>query len=180
MARQVLTNNAGPNPVEYLEHGTGDRAIQILLLTLAVTPFRTVTNWQKVLQYRRMLGLFAFFYAAAHFTVYLALDQGLAWPLILADLSKRPFIIAGFTALVLMVPLAATSTKGMIRRLGGKRWQLLHRLIYFSAAAAVVHYWWLVKSDIRLPLLYGVIFVILMAFRWRLIVKKKVTSQAVK
>ncbi len=169
LAWTVLTNRAGPNPVEFLEHGTGDWAIILLMVTLAITPLRTLTNWQRLLQYRRMLGLFAFFYGVVHFGIYLSLDQGLAWSLILADLYKRPFIIAGFTALMLMVPLAVTSTKGMIRRLGGKRWQLLHRLIYLSAVAAVVHYWWLVKSDIRKPLLYAAILFLLMTFRWRLV-----------
>ena len=179
LAWTVLTNRAGPNPVEFLEHGTGDWAIWLLLATLTITPLRMLTNSQKLLPYRRMLGLFAFFYGVIHFSIYLSLDQGLAWSQILADLYKRPFIIAGFTALMLMLPLAITSTKGMIRRLGGKRWQLLHRLIYFSAAAAVVHYWWLVKSDIRKPLLYAAILVVLMAFRWRLVAALFVSAVSV-
>ncbi len=169
IARAVLTNNAGPNPVEYLTHGTGDWALRILLLTLAMTPLRMLTGSAKPIRFRRMLGLFAFFYAVLHFTTYLWLDKVFDAKEIWADIYKRPFITAGFTALVLLVPLALTSTKGMIRRLGGKRWQFLHRLIYVSAAAAVVHYWWLVKSDIRLPLLYAVILLILLSFRWRLV-----------
>ena len=168
-ARAVLTNNAGPNPVEYLTHGTGDLAIRILLLTLAMTPLRMLTKSAKPIRFRRMLGLFAFFYAVLHFTVYLWLDKVFDLKEIWADIYKRPFITIGFTALVLMLPLAATSTKGMIRKLGGKRWQFLHRFIYVSAIAAVIHYWWLVKSDIRLPLLYAVILVILLSFRWRLV-----------
>ena len=169
IARAVLTNNAGPNPVEYLTHGTGDLAIRILLLTLAMTPLRMLTKSAKPIRFRRMLGLFAFFYAVLHFTVYLWLDKVFDLNEIWADIYKRPFITIGFTALVLMLPLAATSTKGMIRKLGGKRWQFLHRFIYVSAIAAVIHYWWLVKSDIRLPLLYAVILVILLSFRWRLV-----------
>lgn len=166
IARAVLTNNAGPNPVEYLTHGTGDWTLRILLLTLAMTPLRMLTKSAKPIRFRRMLGLFAFFYAALHFAIYLWLDKVFDAKEIWADIYKRPFITAGFTALVLMVPLALTSTQGMIRRLGGKRWQFLHRFIYVSAAAGVIHYWWLVKSDIRLPLLYAVILVILLSFRW--------------
>ena len=169
IAWAVLTNNAGANPVEYLTHGTGDWALRILLLTLAMTPLRMMTKSPLPIRFRRMLGLFAFFYGALHFTVYLWLDKVFDAHEIWVDIYKRPFITAGFSALVLMLPLAATSTKGMIRRLGGKRWQFLHRFIYLSAAAAVVHYWWLVKSDIRLPLLYAVILVILLSFRWRLV-----------
>jgi sulfoxide reductase heme-binding subunit YedZ len=169
IAWAVLTNNAGANPVEYLTHGTGDWALRILLLTLAMTPLRMLTKSPLPIRFRRMLGLFAFFYGVLHFTVYLWLDKVFDIHEIWADIYKRPFITAGFTALVLMLPLALTSTKGMIRRLGGKRWQFLHRFIYVSAAAAVVHYWWLVKSDIRLPLLYAVILVILLSFRWRLV-----------
>ncbi len=169
IARAVLTNNAGPNPVEYLTHGTGDWALRILLLTLAMTPLRMLTKSPAPIRFRRMFGLFAFFYAVLHFATYLWLDKVFDAREIWADIYKRPFITAGFTALVLMLPLALTSTKGMIRRLGGKRWQFLHRLIYVSAAAAVIHYWWLVKSDIRLPLLYAVILVTLLCFRWRLV-----------
>ena len=171
IARQVLTGNGGPNPVEYLTHGTGDWAINILMLTLAMTPLRMLTNSPAPIRFRRMLGLFAFFYAVLHFATYLYLDKAFDRREIVADIFKRPFITAGFTGLVLMVPLAITSTKGMIRRLGGKRWQLLHRAIYLSAVAAVVHYWWLVKSDIRLPLLYAATLAVLLAFRWRVAVK---------
>ena len=169
LARQMFAGNAGPNPVEFLEHGTGDWALRILLLTLAVSPIRKLTKWQRILAYRRMLGLFAFFYGLVHFAIYLWLDQGLDGAQILADLYKRPYITAGFTALFLMLPLAVTSTQRMIRLLGAKRWQLLHRLVYVSAGAGVIHYWWLVKSDVRLPLLYAAILVVLMAFRWRLV-----------
>ncbi|MDQ6677859.1 MAG: sulfoxide reductase heme-binding subunit YedZ [Acidobacteriota bacterium] len=165
IAWQVLHNSAGPNPVEYITHGTGDWALRILLATLTITPLRMLTNWQKLIRFRRMLGLFAFFYAVLHFATYLWLDKGFDGKEIWKDLYKRPFITAGFLAFVLLVPLAVTSTKGMIRRLGGKRWQKLHRLIYIGAVAAVVHYYWLVKSDIRLPLLYASILLILLLFR---------------
>jgi methionine sulfoxide reductase heme-binding subunit len=155
----------GGNPVEYITHSTGDWTMRFLLLTLLVTPLRKLTNQQYLLRFRRMLGLFAFFYGCLHFTTYLWLDQSFDLASIGKDIFKRPFITAGFAAFVGMVPLAVTSTKKMISRLGGKRWQQLHRLIYFSALAGVVHYWWLVKSDIRKPLLYGVMLAVLLALR---------------
>jgi methionine sulfoxide reductase heme-binding subunit len=155
----------GGNPVEYITHATGDWTMRFLLITLAVTPVRKLTNQQYLLRFRRMLGLFAFFYGCLHFLTYLWLDQSLDLASMSKDIFKRPFITAGFAAFVAMVPLAITSTKGMIKRLGGKRWQLLHRLIYFSAFAGVVHYWWLVKSDIRKPLMYGSLLAVLLALR---------------
>jgi len=155
----------GGNPVEYITHSTGDWAMRFLLTTLAITPLRRLTNQQYLLRFRRMLGLFAFFYACLHFVTYLWLDQSLDLAAMAKDVLKRPFITAGFAAFVAMIPLAVTSTKKMIARLGGKRWQMLHRLIYFSAIAGVVHYWWLVKSDIRKPLLYGAILTVLLGFR---------------
>jgi methionine sulfoxide reductase heme-binding subunit len=155
----------GGNPVEYITHSTGDWAMRFLLTTLAITPLRRLTNQQYPLRFRRMLGLFAFFYACLHFVTYLWLDQSLDLAAMAKDVLKRPFITAGFAAFVAMIPLAVTSTKKMIARLGGKRWQMLHRLIYFSAIAGVVHYWWLVKSDIRKPLLYGAILTVLLGFR---------------
>ena len=155
----------GGNPVEYITHSTGDWTMRFLLITLAVTPVRKLTNQQYLLRFRRMLGLFAFFYGCLHFLTYLWLDQSFAVASMSKDIFKRPFIAAGFAAFVLLVPLAVTSTKGMIKRLGGKRWQMLHRLIYVSAIAGVVHYWWLVKSDIRKPLTYGAILAVLLALR---------------
>jgi sulfoxide reductase heme-binding subunit YedZ len=138
---------------------------KFLVLTLAVTPFRRVTGWNAVVGFRRMLGLFAFFYGTLHLVTYLWLDQFFDLAGILKDIAKRPFITAGTTAFVLMVPLALTSTAGMIRRLGGRAWRRLHRLAYVSAIAGVVHYWWLVKADIRRPMAYAVIVTALLALR---------------
>ncbi len=159
------------NPIEFITHATGDWTLRFLLLTLAVTPLRKIFGRPELIRFRRMLGLFAFFYGSLHLMTYLWLDKFFDLMDIMKDVRKRPFITAGFTAFVLMAPLAATSTAGWIRRLGGKRWQRLHRLIYFSAAAGVIHYYWLVKSDIRKPVLYGSILGLLLLFRaverWR-------------
>jgi sulfoxide reductase heme-binding subunit YedZ len=177
----LLTNNLSANPLQDLTDGTGDWTIRFLCITLAVTPLRRIIRWNGAIKFRRMLGLFAFFYGSLHFLTYIVLDRlaGLDYPngivswttavnltrSIAEDLGKRPFITIGFTAFVLMVPLALTSTAGMIRRLGGRRWQALHRLVYASAIAGVVHYWWLVKADIRSPLLYATIVTLLLGFR---------------
>jgi sulfoxide reductase heme-binding subunit YedZ len=155
----------GPNPVENITHATGDWTIRFLLIALAVTPLRKLLNFPLLIRFRRMLGLFAFFYACLHLATYLWLDQFFDWAGIWKDIYKRPYITAGFTAWLLLVPLALTSTAWSIRKLGGKRWQLLHRLVYFSALGGVIHYYWLVKSDIRLPLMYGAILLVLMLYR---------------
>jgi sulfoxide reductase heme-binding subunit YedZ len=153
------------NPVEYLTHFSGDWTIRLLVTTLAVTPLRKVLGLPELIRFRRMIGLFAFFYGCLHFLVFLWLDKDFEVREMLKDVSKRPFITAGFAAFVPMVPLALTSTAGWIRRLGGRRWQLLHRLVYFSAIAAVVHYYWLVKSDTRLPVMYGSLVGMLLVYR---------------
>jgi methionine sulfoxide reductase heme-binding subunit len=153
------------NPVEFLTHFTGDWAIRLIVATLAVTPLRKVLHLPDLIRFRRMIGVFAFFYGCLHFATYLWLDKDFELHEMIRDVAKRPFITAGFTAFVCMVPLALTSTAGWIRRLGGKRWQSLHRLVYLSAIAAVVHYYWLVKSDIRLPVLYGSLVGLLLAYR---------------
>jgi len=155
----------GANPVENIEHTTGDWTIRFLLITLSITPLRKLLKAPGLIRYRRMLGLFAFFYGSLHFTAYLWVDQSLDWPAIWKDIYKRPYITAGFSGWVLLVPLALTSTAWSIRKLGGRRWQRLHRLIYFSALAGVIHYYWLVKSDVRRPLLYGAILAVLMLAR---------------
>jgi sulfoxide reductase heme-binding subunit YedZ len=160
----------GPNPVENITHTTGNWTIHFLLITLTITPLRKLFNAPSLIRLRRMLGLFAFFYGCLHLATYLWLDQSFDWAAIWKDIYKRPFITAGFTSWVLMVPLALTSTAWSIRKLGGKRWQWLHRLIYISALAGVIHFYWLVKSDVRRPLLYGAILAILMLYRvflWR-------------
>jgi methionine sulfoxide reductase heme-binding subunit len=162
---RAFTTGLTANPVEYITHLTGDWTIRFLLITLAITPARKLFHLPDLIRYRRMLGLFAFFYGFLHFTTYFALDKLFMLADMLHDVSRRPFITVGFLGLVLMMPLAVTSTAGWIRRLGGRNWQRLHRLVYISAAAGVVHYYWLVKSDIRLPVLYGVLLGILLLAR---------------
>jgi len=153
------------NPVEYITHTTGDWIIRFLLITLSITPLRMLLNQPQLTRFRRMFGLFAFFYGLLHFTTWFWLDKALDFQEMGKDVLKRPFITAGMTGLALMVPLAITSTAGWVRRLGFKRWQALHRLVYVSATAGVIHYYWLVKSDIRLPLLYAGILAVLLGFR---------------
>ena len=155
----------GPNPVEALEHGTGDWTLRFLLITLAITPLRKLLHLPALIKFRRMLGLFAFFYGCLHFTTYLWVDKYFNVHEILADIAKRKYITVGFLAFVLLIPLAVTSTAGWIRRLGGKRWRALHRLIYLSAIAGVIHYLWLVKADIHKPLEYGAILAVLLGYR---------------
>lgn len=155
----------GANPIEALEHGFGDWTLRFLLITLSITPLRKLLQRPELIKFRRMLGLFAFFYGCLHFSVYLVFDKFFNWPEILEDVGKRKYITVGFAAFVLLIPLAVTSTAGWIRRLGGKRWQLLHRLIYISAICGVIHYLWLVKADIREPLEYGAILALLLSYR---------------
>ncbi|MDX2154198.1 MAG: protein-methionine-sulfoxide reductase heme-binding subunit MsrQ [Bryobacteraceae bacterium] len=161
----AFNDGLGPNPIEYVTRETGDWTLRFLLLTLVVTPARKLLSLPDLIRYRRMLGLFAFFYGVLHFTTYIWFDRFFDWPDIVKDIAKRPFITVGFAGFLLMLPLALTSTAGWIRRLGGKRWQLLHRLIYLSTLAGVIHYYWLVKSDVRMPLLYGAILGVLLVFR---------------
>ena len=158
-------NQLGANPIEYITHATGDWTLRFLCITLAITPLRKLLRLPDLIRFRRMLGLFAFFYGCLHLTTYVWLDKFFEWPEIVKDIAKRPFITAGFTSWVLMLPLAVTSTTGWIRRLGGKRWRVLHRAVYFSAMAGVVHYYWLVKSDVRKPVMYGVIVGALLLLR---------------
>jgi methionine sulfoxide reductase heme-binding subunit len=158
-------DNLGPNPLETMTHFTGDWAIRLIVTTLAITPLRKLLNLPDLIRFRRMIGLFAFFYGCLHLLIYLYFDRLFVFSSILRDVAKRPFITMGMAAFVMMLPLAVTSTKGWIRRLGGRRWQALHRLVYGSAIAAVIHYYWLVKSDVRLPLLYGALVGILLLYR---------------
>jgi len=155
----------GANPAQLIEHSTGTWALVGLCVTLSITPLRKLTHLNWLIRFRRMFGLLAFFYACLHLTTYLVFDQDLQFANILPDVYKRPFITVGFTAWVLMLPLAITSTSGMIRRLGGKRWQLLHRLIYISAIAGAVHYYWLVKSDETVPMRFAAVVAILLGYR---------------
>jgi len=157
--------NLTANPVEFVQHFTGDWTLRSLLITLSVTPLRKLLSLPDLIRFRRMLGLFAFFYVCLHFLTYLWPDQNFDLTGMWKDVAKRPFITVGFLGFCLLVPLALTSTKGWIRRLGGKRWQALHRAIYISALCGVIHYYWLVKSDHRLPLLYGAILAVLLLYR---------------
>jgi sulfoxide reductase heme-binding subunit YedZ len=161
---QISTNTLGPNAVEAVLHFTGIWALRLLLVTLAVTPLRRLTGLVRLVRLRRMLGLFAFFYALLHLTVYLVLDRALVWADIVKDLTERPYIIVGFAALVLLVPLAVTSTRGWVKRLG-RRWQLLHRSVYLIGILAVLHFLWLVKADLREPLIYAAVLAVLLAAR---------------
>lgn len=160
----ALTGGLGVNPIEEITHRTGDWALKLLLLTLAVTPLRRISGWSALLRLRRMLGLFAFFYALLHFATWLVLDQFFDWQAILADIAKRPYITLGFSAFLLLVPLAVTSTDGMLRRLG-RNWLRLHRLIYPAAVLAVAHFWWLVKADLLEPAVYAGLLALLLVLR---------------
>lgn len=160
-----LNNDLGANPVETINRFTGDWVLRFLLVTLAVTPLRRLFGWNALLRYRRMLGLFAFFYVCLHFLSYAWLDRYFATADIVKDVAKRPYITVGFACFLMLIPLAATSTNAMIRRLGARRWQRLHRLIYLVGAGGIVHFLWLVKSDLREPLVYGAILALLLGFR---------------
>ena len=162
-----LTGNLGPNQVETLQHTTGDWTLRFLVITLCITPLRKLLKLPDLIRFRRMFGLFAFFYACLHFLTYLGPDQSFDLAAMWKDVAKRPFVTVGFTAFVLLIPLALTSTAGWIRRLGGRRWQWLHRLIYISAICGVIHYYWLVKSAVLRPLTYGAIVAALLLWRAR-------------
>jgi sulfoxide reductase heme-binding subunit YedZ len=164
----TLHDALGTDPVAQLEHRSGDWALRLLLATLAITPLRRVTGWHKAIRFRRMLGLFAFFYATVHLTIYAAIDLGGFWSQLLGEIAKRPYITLGFSAWLLLIPLAITSTQGMMRRLG-RRWQRLHRLVYIAALLGVLHFLWLVKADHREPVIYLGVLLGLMLWRvpWR-------------
>lgn len=155
----------GANPVEFIEHSTGYWALFILLATLSLTPIRLITKTAWVMQLRRMLGLFMFFYACLHLVIYVVLDYSLLWDEIYLDIIEHPYIIVGLLAFILSIPLAATSTNKMIKRLG-KRWKSLHKSVYLIAVLGVLHFWWLVKKDIREPLLFAIVLAVLLFIRW--------------
>lgn len=158
----------GANPIEFITRSSGTWTLTFLLVTLAITPLRRLSGWQWPNRLRRMLGLFAFFYACLHFTTYLWLDQFFDLTSIYQDIFKRPFITIGFTSFLLLIPLAATSTQAMMRRLGGRNWQRLHRLVYLIAIGGVLHYWWLVKKDVTQPAIYAGVLALLLGYRlWR-------------
>ena len=174
LAFRVWTGRTGPNPAEDIILTTGIWALRFLLITLAVTPVRRLTGLNLVIQYRRMLGLFAFFYACVHLFSYMLFDRLFQIGEILTDIADRPFIMAGMTALALMIPLAVTSTNSWIRRLG-RRWQTLHRIVYLSAAAACLHFAWKVKVVVGEPVYYAAILAVLLGFRllWRLRLRER-------
>ncbi|MBT0963378.1 sulfoxide reductase heme-binding subunit YedZ [Denitromonas sp. IR12] len=169
LASAFFRDALGANPIETITHATGDWTLRFLLITLAVTPLRKLTHWHWLVRLRRMLGLYAFFYGTLHLATYLVLDQFFDWNAVVLDVLKRPYITVGFSAFVLMVPLAVTSTNAMIRRLGGRRWQALHRSVYAIAILGVLHFWWLVKADVFEPLIYALILAVLLSLRawWR-------------
>ncbi len=171
-------NLLGANPIDVITRTTGRWTLTFLLITLSVTPVRRITGLAWLIRFRRMLGLFAFFYGSLHLMTYVWLDKFFDVHEMLHDIAKRRFITAGMTAWALILPLALTSTTGWIRRLGGKRWQKLHRLIYFSAAAGVVHFIWLVKADLRRPLTYGSVLALLLAFRVITWIKARLSSRS--
>ena len=174
---RAFTGGLGANPIEFITLRTGFWTLVLIMVTLAVTPVRRVTGWHRIIQFRRMLGLFAFFYATLHFLTYVTLDLFFDFSAIGADIVKRPYITVGFTAFLLLVPLAFTSTKGWIRRLG-RNWLRLHRLLYVSAALAVLHFYWKksAKSDIGEPLIFAGILATLLLFRVIYVLRKRVRS----
>ena len=182
LADRALHGRLGANPVEFLQHATGLWTLRFLIITLTITPLRKLLKLPELIRFRRMLGLFAFFYVCLHFLTYIGPDQSFDLAAIWKDVAKRRFITVGFLGFVLLIPMAITSTAGWIRRLGGKRWQMLHRSIYITAICGVIHYYWLVKSDVRDPLFYAALVSILLL--WRLadwfVKKRRVTPAKVR
>ncbi len=174
----AMHHGLGANPIEYITRSTGWWILSFLMLTLLVTPLRRLTGWNWLLRLRRMLGLYAFFYVCLHFSIYIWLDQFFDLHDIIKDIAKRPFITIGFAGFVLLIPLAVTSTHAMVRRLGSKRWQALHRLVYVIAILGVIHFWWLVKKDITEPLIFAFVLAILLGVRAMWAARKAAVSSA--
>jgi sulfoxide reductase heme-binding subunit YedZ len=174
----LFWGDLGVNPVETITNHTGIWTLRLLVATIAITPLRWLTKWNPIINFRRMIGQFAFFYGTIHFSIYFILDRSLMFDGLWEDIVLRPYITVGFTAFVLMIPLAITSTKGWIRRLGGHRWNLLHRLVYVSAAFGVVHYWWKVKLDVTNPMYYAAIVAVLLGWRTFKAVSKRQAAAA--
>ena len=162
---KALHGELSVNPIDDITDETGTWTLRFLMLTLAITPLRKTTGWSVLARFRRMLGLFAFFYGMLHFTTYVYLDKFFSIDEIVADIPKRPFITVGFTALVLMIPLAVTSADKIVKWMGGKRWRLLHRFVYLTTVGGVIHYLWLVKADQQRPLVYGALLMVLLGYR---------------
>lgn len=162
----VLHGNAGANPIEFFLRTTGVLTLVFLLVTLTVTPLRKIFGWNELVKFRRMLGLYAFFYGFLHLSTYLGFERALSLSGTIADIFQRPFVAVGMLSFFLMIPLAVTSTNAMIKRLGGKNWQKLHKLTYFIAGGGVIHYWLIVKSDIFYPLVFGLVLATLLGYRF--------------
>ncbi|MDD2724430.1 MAG: sulfoxide reductase heme-binding subunit YedZ [Methylovulum sp.] len=166
-----ITDGLGANPIEKITRSTGYWTLTLIMVTLGITPLRKLTGWNWLTRTRRMLGLSAFFYASLHFLTYLVLDQFFDWNGIVKDIIKRPYITVGFPSFLLLLPLAITSNNALIKKLGGKRWRCLHRLVYVVGVGGVVHYWWLVKKDLTNPMTFAVVLAVLLGFRvfywWR-------------
>ena len=177
LAYHGLTNQLSANPISDITLETGVWTLRFLCITLCVTPLRKLTGWNQIGPLRKMIGLFAFFYGTLHFTTYIWLDQFFDLHSILKDIAKRPFILVGFSSFVLLVPLAITSFNALMKKMGGKRWKGLHRLVYATAIGGVIHYYWLVKADIRRPIIYGIIVAILLAYRLWDYFSKKISSR---
>ena len=175
------TDDLTANPIEFVTRFTGSWALIILMASLSITPLRKVLGWNELIKFRRMLGLFAFSYALLHFSTYIALDHFFDFHAIGKDIIKRPYVTAGFTAFAVMIPLVVTSTAAMIRRLG-KHWQQLHRLVYIAALAAAIHFYWLVKADIRRPVQYGAVLALLLGYRlmakWAPLIAERFASRS--
>lgn len=176
LVQGAVVNSLGANPLETITHSTGLWSLRLLLLTLAITPIRRLTRWKWLQSFRRMLGLYAFFYACLHFLTWIWLDQGLRWEAIVEDVVKRPYVTVGFVAFLILIPLAATSTKSMMRRLG-RRWQALHRLVHISVILVLLHFVWLVKADLAEPLLYAAVYGGLILLRIPL-VRRRISFQS--
>jgi sulfoxide reductase heme-binding subunit YedZ len=175
---RALWGDLGVNPLETLTNETGIWTLRLLVATIAITPIRWVSKWNPIITFRRMVGLFAFFYGTIHFSIYFLFDRSLQFDGLLEDVALRPYITVGFTAFVLMIPLALTSTTGWIRRLGGRRWNLLHRLVYVSAIGGVLHYWWKVKLDVTNPIIYAAIVGVLLGWRIARALNRQAPSKA--
>lgn len=173
-----VTDNLGANPVETVRRYTGYWTLRFLLITLAVTPLRRLSGWNAIIRLRRMLGLFTFFYACLHFVSYIWLDQFFMWDAIIEDVFDRPFITMGYASFLLLIPLALTSTNGMVKRLGARRWQRLHQSVYVIGIAGVIHFFWLVKSDISRPVMYGAWLAVLLGYRLVWIVHKRTRARS--
>lgn len=165
LAVAAFTDNLGANPVEYLTRATGTWTLVFLCITIGITPVRKVSGWNWLTLYRRMFGLYAFFYVCLHFTTYIWFDQDFDVQSIIKDVIKRPFITVGFAAFLLLIPLAITSSNWMVKKMGAKRWQALHRAVYLICVLGVVHYWWLVKRDLTQPIIYGSVVALFLVAR---------------